>query len=134
MPPCAQGMRVPKVFGMSGGIDRAALVRDHLQAFNARDLERLIGGLSETVVWRTGTDVVVGRAAVEAFLGDAMSGLLPTLQIRSLVADRDLVACELEERYRHGGVDHQAAIAAFFRITGEQISEVKVYREGSADP
>jgi hypothetical protein len=119
---------------VSGGIDRAALVRAHLQAFNARDLERLVGGLSETVVWRTGTDVVLGRAAVEAFLGAAMSGLLPTLQIRSLVADRDLVACELEERYRHGGVDHQAAIAAFFRFTGEQISEVKVYREGSADP
>ena len=119
---------------MSGGINRAALVRDHLQAFNARDLDRLIGGLSETIVWRTGTDVVVGRAAVEAFLGDAMSGLMPTLQIRSVVADRDFVACELEERYRHEGVDHRAAIAAFFRFTGEQISEVKVYREGSADP
>ena len=119
---------------MSSGIDRAALVRDHLQAFNARDLERSIGGLSETVVWRTGTDVVVGRAAVEAFLGDAMSELLPTLRIRSLLADGDLVACELEERYRHGGVDHQAAIAAFFRFTGEQISEVKVYREGSSNP
>ena len=50
---------------MSSGIDRAALVREHLQAFDARDL---------------------------------------------------------------------AAIAAFFRFTGEQISEVKVYREGSADP
>jgi len=119
---------------MSGGIDRAALVRDHLQAFNARDLERLIGGLSETVVWTTGTDVVTGRAAVAAFLREAMTELLPTLQIRSLVADRELAACELEERYRHGGVDHQAAIAAFFRFTGEQISEVKVYREGSADP
>jgi nuclear transport factor 2 (NTF2) superfamily protein len=119
---------------MSAGIDRAALVRDHLQAFNARDLERSIAGLSETVVWRTGTDVVVGRAAVEAFLGDAMRGLLPTLQIRSLVAGQDLVACELEERYRHDGADHHAAIAAFFRFSGEQISEVKVYREGSADP
>lgn len=119
---------------MSDEIDRAALVRDHLQAFNARDLERSIGGLSETVVWRTGTDVVVGRAAVEAFLGDAISGLLPTLRIRSLVAGEDLVACELEERYRHEGVDHRAAIAAFFRFTGERISEVKVYREGSADP
>ena len=93
-----------------------------------------MGGLSETVVWSTGTDVVVGRPKVEAFLGDAMSGLLPALQIRTLVADRDLVACELQERYRHEGVDHQAAIAAFFRFTGEQISEVKVYREGSADP
>jgi uncharacterized protein len=119
---------------MSRGIDRAALVRDHLEAFNARDLERLMCGLSETVVWNTGTDVVVGRPAVAAFLGDAMSGLLPTLQIRSLVGDRDLVACELEERYRHRGLDHQAAIAAFFRFTGEEISEVKVYREGSADP
>jgi hypothetical protein len=119
---------------MSGGIERAALVRDHLRAFNARDLGRLMGGLAETVVWRTGRDVVVGRPAVEVFLGDAMSGLLPTLQLRSLVADEDLVACELEERYRHGGVDRQAAIAAFFRFTGDQISEVKVYREGSADP
>jgi uncharacterized protein len=119
---------------MSRGIDRAALVRDHLDAFNARDLEQLMRGLSETVVWNTGTDVVVGRPAVAAFLGDAMSGLLPTLQIRSLVGDRDLVACELEERYRHRGLDHQAAIAAFFRFTGEEISEVKVYREGSADP
>jgi hypothetical protein len=81
-----------------------------------------------------GTDVVVGRGEVEAFLRDAMSGLLPTLQIRSLVADRVLVACEFEERYRHGGVDHQAALAAFFRLTGDQISQVKVYREGSADP
>lgn len=122
------------VFGVSGVIDRAALVRDHLEAFNARDLQRLVGGLSEDVVWRTGTDVVVGRERVEVFLRDATSGLLPTLQIRSLVADGDLVAGELEERYTHGGVDHQAAIAAFFRFTGTQIIEVKVYREGSADP
>jgi limonene-1,2-epoxide hydrolase len=120
--------------GVSGGIDRAALVRDHFEAFNARDLRRLIGGLTETVVSRTGTDVVVGRGEVEAFLRDAMSGLLPTLQIRSLVADRALVACELDERYRHAGVDRQAGIAAFFRFTGDQISEVKVYQEGSADP
>ena len=45
-----------------------------------------------------------------------------------------LVRDHLEERYGHGGVDHQAAIAAFYRFTGERISEVKVYREGSADP
>jgi hypothetical protein len=28
----------------------------------------------------------------------------------------------------------KATGAPFFRFTGEQISEVKVYREGSADP
>jgi hypothetical protein len=53
--------------------------------------------------------------------------------IRSLVADRELV-CELDARYRHAGVAHQAVIATFFPFTGEQISAVKVYREGSANP
>jgi ketosteroid isomerase-like protein len=57
------------VFGVSGGIDRAALVRDHFEAFNARDLRRLIDGLSETVVWRTGRMSWLDAERLRLFFG-----------------------------------------------------------------
>jgi uncharacterized protein len=119
---------------MPGGSVVAALVREHVGAFNARDVERLMRGLTDDVVWSSGADLVVGRERVEEFVRDAMDGLAPTLRIRSLVADEVRAACELVETYRYEGAERRVSIAAFFEFVGGRISVVKVYQEGSADP
>jgi ketosteroid isomerase-like protein len=51
------------------------LVRAHVDAFNAGDLDRLVDGLADDVLWMTYSDVVRGRAAVRDMVGDAKSGL-----------------------------------------------------------
>lgn len=112
-----------------------ALVRDHVSAFNARDIDRLVQGLSPTIVWRTGADVFTGLDEVRKVLDEAMAELTPSLEVRAVVSGGDQrVVAEMIERYSHHGVTHTAPIAAFFRFDGELITQVKVYREGSADP
>lgn len=111
-----------------------ALVRAHIDAFNAGDVERLVATVGPDVVWATGQDTIRGREAVESMCREAIAELGPTLTITSLVADEARVACELVERYTFEGVERTEAIAAFFGAVGGQITHVKVYREGSADP
>jgi limonene-1,2-epoxide hydrolase len=113
--------------------DLVGLVRQHVAAFNAGDIDRLLRGLTPGVVWHTGVDVFDGVGEVETLLREAQE-LLPSLEILEVVAEADRAACEMLERYRHNGVDHVDAIAVFFRFSGELITRVKVYREGSADP
>jgi uncharacterized protein len=110
------------------------LVKAHVEAFNAGDLDRLREGLAEDVLWMTGTDIVRGRAAVLDLLSNAMSGLAPQLRLIVFIASEHRAACELQETYVHKGVETTAHIAAFFEFSGALITRVKVYREGSADP
>jgi hypothetical protein len=105
-----------------------------VSAFNERDLVELLDGLSLEVVWQTGAETIVGRAAVGALMVAAFEGLTPSLEIRSVVAGDAAAAVELVEHYRYECVEEVAAIAAFFAFDGPLIKRVKVYREGSADP
>jgi uncharacterized protein len=109
------------------------LVEEHVSAFNARDVGRLLAGLSGEVVWQTGSDTFIGLDQVGCLLRDS-AGLLPVLEIKSVFADGERAAVEMTERYRHEGQTHEVPIAVFFSFTRELISRVKVFREGSADP
>jgi hypothetical protein len=119
---------------VGGDPQPAELVRAHVSAFNERDLVELLDGLSLEVVWQTGAETIVGRAAVGALMVAAFEGLTPSLEIRSVVAGDAAAAVELVEHYRYECVEEVAAIAALFAFDGPLIKRVKVYREGSADP
>ena len=88
---------------MAGDPQPAELVRAHVSAVNERDLGGLLDGLSLDVVWQTGADTVVGRAEVGALMAAAFDGLMPSLEISSLVAGDAVAAVEMVEHYRYKG-------------------------------
>lgn len=112
----------------------AAALRAHVAAFNARDLDALLAGFAPDAHWVTGGYAVRGRVELRAFFAAALAGLLPTLEIRALVADGSAVAAELIERFTHDGTEKVAAIAGFYRFRDGLIARATIYREGSADP
>lgn len=116
-----------------GEPDPAAVVREHVRAFNDRDVDALMAGFTEDAVWVTGTTTITGRAALREFFAAAMAGLLPVLSVRDLVAGPYLVACELVETLTSGGRERTFHIAGFYRLRGGRIATAKIYREGSAD-
>ena len=111
----------------------ASAVRRHIDAFNAQDLEALIACFSTDATWVTGADTFRGSAAVRELFAAAFAELSPQLDLRNLVAQGDVVACELREDYSVGGVEHSDHIAGFYRVEAGLIVAAKIYREGSAD-
>jgi limonene-1,2-epoxide hydrolase/heme-degrading monooxygenase HmoA len=111
----------------------AHVVRDHIVAFNARDLDRLLACFSADATWITGTDRFRGKAQLAKLFGSAFSELSPELTITSMLADRNHVACELSEQLVVGGVARVDHIAGFYEVDSGRITRAKIYREGSAD-
>jgi hypothetical protein len=109
------------------------LVEEHVAAFNAHDVRRVLDGLADDVVWQTGSDMFVGLRQVERLLREA-AGLFPMLEIKSMLVGGQRAAVEMTERYLHEGRTREVAIAVFFSFDRGLISRVKVFREGSADP
>ena len=66
--------------------DVVDLVEEHVSAFNAGDVGRVLEGLTEDVVSHTGSDGFVGLDQVEHLLRDA-AGLFPVLEIKSVLVD-----------------------------------------------
>ncbi len=91
-------------------------IREHVAAFNSRDVERLMAGLAEDVVWQTGADTIRGRSELAAVFSDAFRVIAPQLTIRSLLIDRDQAACELRERMTVDDVAREDYIAGFYRL------------------
>lgn len=116
-----------------GALNTEEAVRDHLAAFSAGDLDRLLDGFTEDAVFTTGTTVARGRDELHALFGGAIESFAPTLEIVSLVADGPLAACELVEELTEDGDLRAYAIAAFFVVRDGKIAQGKVYREGSAE-
>jgi uncharacterized protein len=113
--------------------DAAALIREHVRAFNARDLDALLSGFTEDALWVTGTTTVRGRAALAVLFRDAMRGLLPMLTLHTVIGEGDKVACQMTETLTVEGEERICSIAAFYVIAGRRIASAKVYREGSAE-
>jgi hypothetical protein len=111
-------------------------IREHIAAFNARDLPRLLGGLAQEISWQTGQDTFRGRDELAEMFSDAFRTIAPTLTLHSLLIDHDhdRAACELCERMTVNGVEGEDWIAGFYYVdaTGV-ITSVKIYRQGSAD-
>jgi hypothetical protein len=113
--------------------DAAAVVRTHVDAFNARDLDALMDGFTGDALWITGTSVARGRDELTELFAGAMEGLLPTLTIQDLLAEGDRAACQMVERLTVAGEERTFPIAAFYQLRDGRIASAKVYREGSAE-
>jgi len=110
------------------------VIRDHVAAFNAQDLPRLLAGLADDVVWRTGQDTFQGHDELATLFSEAFSAIAPSLTIRSLLVDEDRAACEMVERMTVDGAVREDFIAGFYRVNAEGvITTAKIYRQGSAD-
>ncbi|HEU5243389.1 MAG TPA: nuclear transport factor 2 family protein [Gaiellaceae bacterium] len=114
-------------------MDPAAIVKRHIDAFNARDLDALMAGFSGDATWATGSDSFRGAADLEELFASAFAELSPRLHVESLLAQGDRVACELREDYLVDGARRTDHIAGFYRVEAGLITSVKIYREGSAD-
>jgi hypothetical protein len=109
-------------------------IREHVAAFNAQDLPRLLAGLAANAVWQTGQDTVRGHAALAVLFGDAFRVIAPRLTVLSLLIDDDRAACELRENMTVDGAAREDFIAGFYRVdTSGVITSAKIYRQGSAD-
>lgn len=113
--------------------DAAAVVRAHLRAFNAGDLEAVLDGMTPQALWVTGRSRARGQGELAELFGRALADLQPVLTLRSLVADGDRVACELTEVVSVGGRPRTDAIAGFYEVSGGRIAAARIYREGSAE-
>jgi uncharacterized protein len=113
-------------------LDATAVVRRHLDAFNAGDLDALMAGFTDDAVWITGTTAVRGRADLTAFFSAAISELAPALTVQDLFADGDRAACQMNETLTVRGEARTVSIAAFYQLRDGRIASAKVYREGSA--
>ena len=109
------------------------VVRRHIEAFNAHDIDALMDCFSEDATWATGTDRFCGSDALRGLFAAAFGGLSPQLYLRNLLVHGDLVACELREDYSVEDVERTDHIAGFYRVEEGLITEAKIYREGSAD-
>lgn len=113
-------------------VDAAAVLRTHVDAFNARNLAALMAGFTEDALWVTGTSVAPGHGELAELFGGAMEELLPTLAIRDLVVEGDRAACQMTETLTVAGEERTYFIAGFYQLRGGRIASAKIYREGSA--
>ncbi|MFJ1796419.1 nuclear transport factor 2 family protein [Kitasatospora griseola] len=111
----------------------AAVVGEHVRAFNDRDVDALMDGFTDDAVWITGATVVSGRAALTELFVAAMADLLPTLTVQNLLVGGDRAACQLVETLTVDGERRVCSIAGFYRLRDGRIASAKIYREGSAE-
>ena len=114
--------------------DSGQIVRDHVSAFNAHDLDHLLLCFSADATWITGSDRFRGTAALAQLFASAFAELSPKLTILNMVINGDQVACELSEQLVVDGKTRVDHIAGFYRVQSDRITTAKIYREGSADP
>ena len=110
------------------------LVRRHVDAFNAGDLDALMDTFHPEAVWRTGTDVIEGRVALESFFGSAIRALRPRLEGENGLLRRDWLAGGRradrgrDDRRGRSSVRHRRHLPS----RGGVIRSGTIYREGSA--
>ncbi|MGI8760454.1 MAG: nuclear transport factor 2 family protein [Jatrophihabitantaceae bacterium] len=110
-----------------------AVLAEHVAAFNAYDLPRLMAGFAADASWVTGRDALRGTGNLSELFDAAFAGLSPQLEIVSVLVNGDRVAAELLEHIELDGQPREFAIAGFYRIAAGRIVAAKIYREGSAD-
>jgi catechol 2,3-dioxygenase-like lactoylglutathione lyase family enzyme/limonene-1,2-epoxide hydrolase len=113
--------------------DAAAVVREHVRAFNAGELDAVLRGVSADCRWVSGETVVVGRAALAEFFGAAIDGIAPRLAVRSVVAAGGSAAAELTETITYQGQEREFAIGGFYRVEAGRIAAATIYRAGTAE-
>ena len=109
-----------------------ALVKRHLDAFNAGDADRLLADFAPDATWVTG-DYAVPAGELRSFFEGAMRSLRPHLSLVRTIADHDSVAVEMTETWTYDEVTRRASLIAVFDLADGRIANAKIYREGSAD-
>src|SRR5262249_48591371 len=89
-------------------------IRDHVAACTSQDLQRLLTGLSEDVVWQTGQDTLHGREELATLFSEVFRTIAPRLTIHALLIDQDQAACELHETMTVEGSIREDFIAGFY--------------------
>jgi uncharacterized protein len=107
------------------------VVRAHVDAFNAGDVDALMAGFADDAVFVTAEHMVVGIRGLRAMFGDALASLSPTMELRATIVQHGVVACELTEHLTVDGAQFSFQLAAFYTVQHGQIVRVKVYREGT---
>jgi ketosteroid isomerase-like protein len=108
--------------------DPDAVVRAHLDAFSAGKLDRMLATLAPTAHFSSGTTSVDPSEFAE-FFGWAIRELSPAIRIDNLLVDGDQVACQFVESITVDGERRRLNRSAFYRVSGGQITSVKVYDE-----
>ena len=106
------------------------VVRAHVDAFNAGDVDALMAGFTDDAVFVTGDHMVIGARGLRAMFSDALANLSPSMELRATVVQHGVVACELSESLTVEGTEFRFSLAAFYTVQRGQIARVKVYREG----
>ena len=112
--------------------DPGEIVRRHVKAFNAGDLDALLASFADDATWVTGTDTFRGASELRELFSGAFAALRPRLHIDTLLVDGCRVACELREDLVVDGAARTDHIAGFYRVADDRIAAAKIYREGSA--
>ncbi|GAA3836619.1 hypothetical protein KACC15558_18400 [Brevibacterium ammoniilyticum] len=108
------------------------LVRRHIDAFNAHDVDALLADFAPATEWVTG-DYTVPAGQLREFFVSAMESITPQLSLLRIIDGGDVVAAEMTETWTHNGADRSASLIAVFDLTDGKIARAKIYREGSAD-
>ena len=110
---------------------------EHVAAFNAGDLDRLLRGFTRDALWATGAYSCRGEAELRALFAGAFAAISPVLAIERWTGDDTgalrIVAAELTETMTIEGRTVHAPIAGFYTISDGLIAAAKIYREGSAE-
>ncbi|WP_163543190.1 nuclear transport factor 2 family protein [Occultella kanbiaonis] len=109
-----------------------ALVRRHVDSFNAGDAETLLSDFTSDASWVTG-DYTVPGGELREFFRSAMASITPRLDLVRVVDGGSVVVAELTESWTHDGEAKRAALVAVFDLVEGRIARAKIYREGSAD-
>ena len=108
--------------------DPGAVVRAHLDAFSAWDLQGMLATLAPTAHFVSGA-TLVAPAEFPEFFGWAIREISPAMQIDNLLVDCDQVACEFIESITLDGKRKHLRRAAFYRVRDGLITSAKVYDE-----
>lgn len=110
-----------------------AVVARHLEAFNRHDTDGLLATLATDAVWNTGQDTIRGHQALADLFDPGLWALNPSLTVRTLLVEGNLVAAQLDEELTVDGDVRRFTIAGFFDVRAGLIQSTKIFREGSAD-
>lgn len=106
-------------------------VEAHVEAFNDRDLERIVALFAQDAVFATAEQLVVGRRGLRALFADAFAQpLTAALSLRRAVVDGEHAACELAERLElPGAAPVELDVAGFYTVRDGALTRVRIYRD-----
>ena len=110
--------------------DPLAVVREHVAAFNERDLDAVMATFADDAVLASGEQVVVGHRALRTLFADSFSAPVSArLELNRSVVSGTTAACELTETLEAAGASHTLEVAAFYTVHRGRLTRVKIYRD-----